>query len=117
MLWVSQPCAVRQAEEYIFSVPRSHLSSRPVVVGSGPCGLFAALTLAKAGANPIVIERGLPVEERAASVKRFVEFASLDKESNIQFGEGGAGAYSDGKLKVGSMDKYKCEVLRIGRNI
>ena len=94
-----------------FSMPRRHLGYTPVVVGAGPAGLFSALTLARAGTMPILIERGLPVEERRARVDRFNKFGILDTECNIQFGEGGAGTYSDGKLKYGSMDKYKLSVL------
>ncbi len=99
------------AEDYSFEAPKSTLSTRPVVVGSGPCGLFAALTLAEADARPIIIERGLPVEERAAKVAAFNKFSVLDPECNVQFGEGGAGTYSDGKLKSGAPDKYKMKVL------
>ncbi len=77
---------------------------RPVVVGAGPAGLFAALTLARAGARPLLIERGAPVEERRADVARFWETGALDPESNVQFGEGGAGAFSDGKLNTGTRD-------------
>lgn len=87
------------------------LDTRPVVVGAGPCGIFAALILAEAGTKPLVIERGLSVRERSLRVKRFVSEAELDEECNVQFGEGGAGTYSDGKLKVGSLDKYKMKVL------
>ncbi len=94
-----------------FSVPRSALSSRPLVVGCGPCGLFAALVLAEAGARPIIIERGLSVDERIKKVELFNKLGILDPECNIQFGEGGAGTYSDGKLKVGGLDKYKMKVL------
>ena len=103
---------VSKREYYSFDVPVSKLSSRPVVVGSGPCGLFAALLLSESGNAPIVIERGLPVEERAKKVDSFRKFGILDTECNVQFGEGGAGTYSDGKLKVGSYDKYKMKVLR-----
>ena len=74
---------------------------RPVVVGFGPAGMFAALVLARAGARPIVLERGEPVEARTAAVKRFRETGVLDPESNVQFGEGGAGTFSDGKLHSG----------------
>ena len=74
-------------------------------------GLFAALLLAEAGARPMVIERGLATPERVKKVEAFTKFGILDPECNIQFGEGGAGTFSDGKLKVGGMDKYKYKVL------
>lgn len=98
-------------EREVFEAPRSRLRSRPVVVGAGPAGLFAALTLAEAGARPIILERGLTVEERCRSVLSFFSGGGLDTESNVQFGEGGAGTFSDGKLKVGSHDKYKDKIL------
>ncbi|HEU5360874.1 MAG TPA: hypothetical protein VFU42_06920 [Candidatus Deferrimicrobiaceae bacterium] len=71
---------------------------RPVVVGAGPAGLFAALTLARFGAPPVLLERGKPVEERSRQVAAFWKEGVLDPESNVQFGEGGAGTFSDGKL-------------------
>ncbi|MBE6588659.1 MAG: hypothetical protein E7643_00645 [Ruminococcaceae bacterium] len=74
------------------------LEARPLVVGMGPAGLFAALMLARNGYAPILIDRGAPIEERARDVKRFREEGILDTESNIQFGAGGAGTFSDGKL-------------------
>ena len=74
------------------------LESRPFVVGMGPAGLFAALTLAKNGYNPIVIERGEDVDSRTKAVNNFWINRKLDNNSNVQFGEGGAGAFSDGKL-------------------
>ena len=77
-------------------------SKRPVIVGLGPAGLFAGLTLAKAGLKPIIIERGKSVDEREKSVNDFLETCVLDTQSNLQFGEGGAGTFSDGKLNTGT---------------
>lgn len=71
---------------------------RPLIVGSGPSGLFCALALAKAGLRPLVVERGCDVETRVEDVKKFFKSSQLNPESNIQFGEGGAGTFSDGKL-------------------
>ena len=98
-------------EEPALDLPTSSLASRPVVVGAGPAGLFAALALSLAGARPILIERGLAVDDRWNKVNLFSTLGILDTECNVQFGEGGAGTYSDGKLKVGSMDKYKIFIL------
>lgn len=77
-------------------------SKRPVIVGLGPAGLFAGLTLAKAGLRPIIVERGKSVDERAKSVEDFINTCVLDTQSNLQFGEGGAGTFSDGKLNTGT---------------
>ncbi|MBQ7714152.1 MAG: FAD-binding protein, partial [Oscillospiraceae bacterium] len=76
----------------------------PVVVGAGPAGLFCALVLARCGAKPILLERGKRVEERRRDVERFWATGALDPASNVQFGEGGAGAFSDGKLNTGTRD-------------
>lgn len=73
---------------------------RPVVVGTGPAGMFSALLLAKAGLKPLVIERGGDVDSRVKDVENFLETGELNEKSNIQFGEGGAGTFSDGKLNT-----------------
>lgn len=84
---------------------------RPVVVGMGPAGLFAALELAEAGLRPLVIERGAPVDERMADIERFHRTRVLDTASNVQFGEGGAGTFSDGKLTTGKNSPQIAQVL------
>lgn len=102
--------------EYKLPEPGSEkLVSRPVVVGMGPAGLFCAYELAVAGFNPLVIERGRCVEERARDVEKFWETGVLDISSNVQFGEGGAGTFSDGKLSTSIKDKEGRirEVLKI----
>ncbi len=78
---------------------------RPVIIGSGPAGYHAAIKLAHAGFKPIVLERGKPVEERIQDVEAFWNGDGLNTESNVCFGEGGAGTYSDGKLNTGNKDK------------
>ena len=90
------------AEDPVYTVPScSALTHRPVVVGFGPAGMFCALVLALAGARPIVLERGGDAETRRAAVGTFWRGGALDTECNVQFGEGGAGTFSDGKLNTG----------------
>ena len=83
------------------------LNSRPVVVGFGPAGIFAALTLAREGYKPVVYERGEDVDKRTETVDKFWKTGELNLESNVQFGEGGAGTFSDGKLTTRIKD-FRC---------
>lgn len=92
--------------------PPGPQAARPVVVGAGPCGLFAALVLAQWGFRPIVVERGKPVRARTVDTFRLWRQGVLEPESNVQFGEGGAGTFSDGKLWSGISDP-----ARIGRKV
>ena len=93
--------SVCREERYHFPEEGScRLKERPVIVGCGPAGIFCAYFLAKCGMRPILIERGAPVEERQEDVKKFWETGVLKPDSNVQFGEGGAGTFSDGKLNT-----------------
>lgn len=91
---------------------KKQLDQRPVVVGCGPAGMFAALVLAQAGARPILLERGMDVDGRRKSVQAFWRTGVLDTSSNVQFGAGGAGTFSDGKLKIGKKDPRKRMILQ-----
>ena len=108
-----------RAEEYVLP-PTSikELGYKPIksdkkvfVVGSGPAGLFAGLTLAELGFKPIILERGGSVEERVAKIEGLRNFGILDAETNVQFGEGGAGTFSDGKLNTGISKEYTSVVF------
>lgn len=93
-------------ETYRFSITGTEkMKYRPIVVGSGPAGLFSAYLLAEQGYSPLVIERGECVEERIKSVEEFWKSGILNPNSNVQFGEGGAGTFSDGKLNTLVKDK------------
>ncbi len=108
--------AVAKEKPFVYQFPvQNAKGSRPVIVGMGPAGLFCAYFLAQAGLRPIVLERGKSVEERQIDVDRFWEKGILNPESNVQFGEGGAGTFSDGKLNTLVKDKYgrNKEVLRL----
>ncbi len=95
-----------------FNPSRDINSSSPLIVGSGPAGLFAALEFIKFGYTPIIIERGETVSKRTKDVEKFWKDNVLNTSSNVQFGEGGAGTFSDGKLNTGTNSPFRMRVLR-----
>ena len=105
---------VSEAPESSFELPEPARTPehRPVVAGFGPSGMFIALALAEAGLRPLILERGQPVAQRLKKVQLFREKGILDPECNVQFGEGGAGTFSDGKLNTGIGGKEPAYVLR-----
>lgn len=94
-----------KAVPYVYDIPMVESASRPIVVGFGPAGMFASWVMAKAGLKPIIIERGEDVDARTRTVDAFWKNGSLNTNSNVQFGEGGAGTFSDGKLTTRIKDK------------
>jgi len=104
---------IKPVEPAVLEPGEQPLCHRPVVVGFGPAGMFAALLLAEYGYRPVILERGKPAEQRAADVQvRFFQHGQFDSESNVVFGEGGAGAFSDGKLHTRVNDPRVEKVLR-----
>ena len=97
---------VIKCEKYSYKIPQSNRKSTlpPVIAGFGPAGMFAGLILARSGHKPIIIERGRDVDSRTNDVNNFWTNRILDEKSNIQYGEGGAGTFSDGKLTTGIKD-------------
>lgn len=102
---------VSLVKQYTYKIDKISSNVQPIIVGAGPSGLFLALTLIEAGLKPIIVERGKTVEEREIDVKNLMENAIFDENSNIVFGEGGAGTFSDGKLTTGVKDDRKQRVF------
>ena len=108
------PCvALRREADFVLTPGPQPLKTRPVVCGLGPAGLFAALALAQQGFAPIVLERGPALEDRVRAVEHFSATGDLDENANIQFGEGGAGTFSDGKLTTRIGDPLCGYVTRV----
>lgn len=109
----AQSSYIHELKEELPEVCRGSQKSahRPVIVGFGPAGIFSGLLLARAGYRPIILEQGAPMEERVGDVEAFWKCGVLNPESNIQFGEGGAGTFSDGKLMTRINDPYCRYVL------
>jgi hypothetical protein len=100
----SKKVSMYQEQTYTFPAQHLRLRKRPVIVGTGPAGLFCGLMLSRVGARPILLERGQDVDIRTQDVQEFWTTGKLDPTSNVQFGEGGAGTFSDGKLNTGVND-------------
>ncbi len=98
--------SVKKPKLYESRLSRIKTDKTVVVVGAGPAGLFAAYALSLKGFKPILIERGAPIEERVSDVEKFWNSGELDEESNVCFGEGGAGTFSDGKINSGIKDEF-----------
>ena len=97
-----------EEQDYSLSFEKKKIIHRPIVVGFGPSGMFAALCFARMGLSPIVLEQGKRVEEREKDIANFWNNRVINKYSNVQFGEGGAGTYSDGKLNT-NVNNFECK--------
>ncbi len=107
---------MRKEERYRLPEPGyENLKERPVIIGFGPAGMFCGLMLARSGYKPLILERGMDADSRAVTVDKYWKDGTLDPESNVQFGEGGAGTFSDGKLNTMVKDPLgrNAEVLKI----
>ena len=104
---------VQLVKPYKYEMPANNRKSsfRPIVVGFGPAGMFAGLILSEAGLKPIILERGTDVDTRTRDVNKFWKDKVLNEESNVQFGEGGAGTFSDGKLTTGIKSPFIRKIL------
>ncbi len=113
LLWKTGDSKISYFEAPVYSEPENKRTSelRPVIAGFGPAGFFSGLILARAGLRPIIFERGSDVDKRSEDVKKFWSGGALNTESNVQFGEGGAGTFSDGKLTTGIKDPLCMKVL------
>ncbi len=104
---------VVEVKEYSYQINKANNTSvRPIIIGAGPAGLFCALGLCESGLKPIIIEQGKDVDSRKNDIDNLMNNGKLHINSNIQFGEGGAGTFSDGKLTTGVKDKRKAKVIK-----
>lgn len=109
----SRSSKVNIVKPYEYKIPEHKpLNYRPVIVGFGPAGMFAGLILAQAGEKPIIIEQGNDADKRIKDINNFIKTRKLNTNSNIQFGEGGAGTFSDGKLNTGTKDPRSRNVIK-----
>ena len=109
---IVKKCGLKESVELVNESYKIKSNRTVVVVGSGPAGLFAARTLSEANVKVVLLERGEPVLDRVETVNKLLKEGKLNKESNIQFGEGGAGTFSDGKLNTGISSPLVNDVLK-----